>query len=297
MDVAITGSSGFIGTALVERLRRDGHTVRRVVRSAPGPGELQWSPTEGTIDRDGLEGVDAVVHLAGEGIAEKRWTDEQKRRIRESRTKGTTLLAETLAGLDRPPAVLLSGSAIGIYGCRGDETLTEESAPGHGFLPDMVVAWEAAAAPAAEAGIRTANLRTGLVMSPEGGALAKQLPMFKLGLAGRIGDGTQYWPWISLDDVVGAVVHLLTADVAGPVNLTAPRPVTNGEFTRTVGDVLNRPTVLPTPSFGPKLLLGAELAESLLYCSAKVIPTKLEASGYQFTHRELRGAMEHLLGS
>lgn len=296
VDVAITGSSGLIGSALVTALEEGGHTVRRVVRSGPsGPGRVRWSPTEGRIDRDALAGVDAVVNLAGEGISEKRWTDEQKRRIRESRTKGTRLLAEALAGLDPRPSVLLSGSGIHYYGCHGDEELTEADAHGEGFLTEVVVDWEAATAPAAGAGIRTVALRTGIVLSAEGGALAKQLPLFKLGLGGRLGDGRQWWPWISIDDEVGAIVHLLTSEVHGPVNLTAPNPVTNAELTHTLGRVLRRPTALPTPSFGPRLLLGRELADSLLHCSIRAVPRALLDSGYRFAQPELEGALRHLL--
>jgi uncharacterized protein len=296
VDVAITGSSGLIGSALVTALESAGHRVRRVVRSGQsGPGRVRWSPADGEIDTAALAGVDAVVHLAGEGIAEKRWSADQKRRIRESRTQGTRLLAEALAQLDPTPSVLLSGSAIGYYGCRGDEELGEGAGPGEGFLADVVVEWEGAAAPAAAAGIRTAFLRTGIVLATEGGALAKQLPLFKVGLGGRLGDGTQWWPWISLDDEVAAIVHLLTADVSGPVNLVAPGAVTNAEFTSTLGSVLGRPTLLPTPSFGPRLLLGRELADNLLYCSTRVVPEALAASGFTFAHPELEGALRHLL--
>jgi uncharacterized protein len=295
MDVAITGSSGLIGTALRQRLTEAGHTVRRVVRSSPGPGDVLWSPAEGTIDAEALAGVDAVVHLAGEGIAEHRWTDEQKARIHDSRSQGTALLARTLAALDPKPKVLLSGSAVGVYGCRGDEVLTEESEHGDGFLVGVVRDWEAAAAPAQEAGIRTAFLRAGLVLSPEGGALAKLLPLFKVGLGGRMGDGSQWWPWITIDDTTGAIEHLLTAEVAGPVNLAAPSPATNAEITQALGRVLGRPTLVPVPAFGPRLLLGRELADNLLFCSQKMLPTRLRASGYEFAHPELEGALRALL--
>jgi uncharacterized protein len=295
MDVAITGSSGLIGSALVAALHDAGHTVRRVVRSKPGPGEVLWAPAEGTIDAGALAGVDAVVHLAGEGIEERRWTDEQKRKIHDSRVDGTALLARTLAALDPKPSVLLSGSAVGYYGCRGDEVLDEETSRGEGFLADVVVDWEAAAAPAVEAGIRTVFLRTGIVLSTDGGALDKMLPLFKLGLGGHFGDGTQYWPWISIEDEVGAIMHLLTAEVEGPVNLAAPESATNGELTKTLGRVLGRPTLVPIPSFGPRLLLGRELADSLLQCSQRMVPTKLLASGYDFAHPTLEGAFRDLL--
>ena len=297
MDVVVTGASGLIGSALVPALWEAGHTVRRLVRRPPtAPDEVRWDPEAGTIDAEGLAGVDAAVHLAGEGIAEKRWTTEQKRRLVESRTTGTGLLARTLAGLDPKPKVLLSGSAIGFYGDRGEETLTEESAGGTGFLPDLVRQWEAAAQPAVDAGIRTVFLRTGVVLSAEGGAMGKTLPLFKLGLGGPVGDGSTWWSWISIDDHVGATVHLLEADVSGPVNLTAPNPVRHGEYAKAQGRALHRPAVLPVPRFAPKLLLGAELAGSLLGDSARILPTRLEASGYEFRHRRIDEAMQALLG-
>ena len=289
MRVAVTGSSGFLGSRLVADLTAAGHDVVRVRRPQT------WDPDAGTIDAAAFEGVDAAVHLAGEGIAEKRWDEEQKRRILESRTKGTALLARTLASLDRPPAVLLSGSAMGVYGDRGDEVLTETSALGDGFLPDVCRAWEAAAQPAIDAGIRTAFLRTGLVLDRQGGALAKMLPLFKLGVGGRLGSGRQWWSWISLDDWVGAVLHLLGADVAGPVNLTGPAPVTNAEFTKALGNVVRRPTALPVPAFGPRLLLGKELAHELLFTSLRVEPRVLEQAGYAFQHRDVTSALRAVL--
>lgn len=296
MDVAITGSSGLIGTALTSALRTGGHRVRRVVRSGgDGPDAVRWDPAAGTIDRPGLVGVDAVVHLAGEGIAEKRWSDAQKARIRNSRVEGTSLIAEAITGLDRMPQALLSGSAIGLYGDRGDEVLTESSPSGSGFLTDVVEAWEAATAPAEAAGIRTVHLRTGIVLDPHGGALGKQLPLFKLGLGGRLGSGRQWLPWISLADEVGAIVHLLTSTVSGAVNLSAPAPVTNAELTSTLARVLGRPAFVPIPRFGPALLLGKELAETLLYSSARVLPTVLQADGYRFRHATLEEALRDVL--
>ena len=289
MRVAVTGSTGFLGSRLVPDLEADGHDVVRVTRPSV------WDPEAGTIDVAAFEGLDAVVHLAGEGIAERRWSDEQKRRILESRTKGTTLLAETLAGLSDKPAVLLSASAMGIYGDRGVEELTETSPPGDGFLPDVCRAWEAAARPAVDAGIRTAFLRTGLVLDAGGGALAKMLPLFKLGLGGRMGRGDQWWSWISVDDWVGAVRFLLTHDVAGPVNLTGPEPVTNADFTDALGAVLRRPTALRVPSFGPKLLLGSELAHDLLFTSLRVLPEVLEREEYPFAHRDVTSALRGVL--
>lgn len=296
MDVAITGSSGLIGTALTTSLRRAGHTVRPVVRrEGGGPGSVRWDPEAGTIDAAALAGVDAVVHLAGEGVAEKRWTDEQKSRILDSRVKGTTVIAEAMAGLDRKPQALLSGSAVGFYGDRGEEELTEASPPGSGFLPEVAAAWEASTAPAEAAGIRTVHLRTGIVLDRDGGALAKQLPLFKLGLGGRLGSGEQWLPWISLADEVAAIVHLLTSGVSGAVNLTSPAPVTNTDFTTTLAGILHRPSVLPTPRFGPALLLGKELAAALLYTSAKALPTVLQADGYRFVHPTLQEALRAIL--
>ena len=289
MRVAVTGSTGFLGSHLVADLTQDGHDVVRVRR----PGT--WDPEAGTIDAAAFEGVDAVVHLAGEGIAEKRWSDEQKRRILDSRTKGTTLLAETLAGLTTKPKVLLSGSAMGIYGDRGDEVLTETSAPGDGFLPDVCRAWEGAAQPAVDGGIRTAFLRTGLVLDPKGGALGKMLPLFKLGVGGRMGNGRQWWAWISIDDWVGAARFLLDHEVSGPVNLTGPEPVTNADFTKALAGVLHRPAALPVPAFGPKLLLGGELAENLLFTSLRVVPEVLEREGFAFQHRDVTSALRGVL--
>ncbi|MCU1376473.1 MAG: hypothetical protein JWO68_3759 [Actinomycetia bacterium] len=297
MDVVVTGSSGLIGSALVPALWEAGHTVRRLVRRSPSaPDEVRWDPEAGTIDAEGLAGVGAAVHLAGEGIAEKRWTPEQKRRLAESRTTGTRLLAETLAALDPKPSVLLSGSAMGFYGNGGEAILTEDSPRGTGFLPDLVEAWEAAAQPAIDAGIRTAYLRTGIVLSPDGGAMGKTLLLFKLGLGGPVGNGKPWWSWITLEDEVHAIVHLLTADVSGPVNLTAPNPVRNRDYARAQGKALHRPAFLPTPTFAPKLVLGSELANSLLGDSLRILPTRLLASGYEFRHPEIGEAMEAMLG-
>jgi uncharacterized protein (TIGR01777 family) len=296
VDVAVTGSSGLIGRALVRRLADLGHQVRRVVRSGGGgPDEVRWDPMVGMIDSSALAGVDAVVHLAGEGIGDHRWTEAQKRRIKDSRVTGTTVLAEALARLDPRPAVLLTASGISVYGDRGDQVVTEATAPGSGFLPEVVVAWEAATSAAADAGIRTASFRNGIVLSPDGGALAKQLPLFRFGLGGRLGPGTQWMPWISLDDEVSAIVHLLTADVSGPVNLTSPEPVTNATFTSVLGRVLGRPTLLPVPKFGPRLLLGRQLADELLFWSVRAVPERLQASGFEFAHPDLEGALRAVL--
>ena len=296
MDVAITGASGLIGRALAARLSSTGHQVRKVSRSASsGSGDIHWDPATGTIDPAAFEGVNALVHLAGEGIAEKRWSPEQKERIADSRRLSTDLLARTLAGLQHPPTVLLSGSAIGYYGERGDELLTESSGPGDGFLTDVCVAWEAATQPAQDAGIRVAHLRTGIVLDRKAGALGKMLPLFRFGVGGRLGNGRQYWSWISLDDEIAAICWLLMHDVSGAVNLTAPNPVTNAEFTKALAQELHRPAIFPVPRFGPKLLLGKELADSLLFTSARVQPEALTQGGYEFAHPTLPEALRSVL--
>jgi hypothetical protein len=274
--VAVTGSHGFIGSALVESLARDQHDVVRVGRDQ--------------FDAESLRGVDAVVHLAGEPIAAHRWTPEQKRKILESRSGPTATLATSLAAMDQPPRVLVSGSAIGYYGDRGDELLHEDAAPGDDFLAQVCVAWEGATAPARDAGIRVAHIRTGLVLG-RGGALAKMLPLFKLGLGGRFGAGRQWWSWISIEDEIGAIRYLIDQEVSGPVNLTGPEPVTNADFTRALGTVLHRPAVLPVPKFGPQLLLGRELGEQLLFSSQRVEPAVLSDHGYRFRHPEVASAL------
>lgn len=297
MRIAITGSSGLIGTALVHSLENDGHSVVRIVRAGGGSDAIRWDIAAGLLDPSGLEDLDGVVHLAGEGIAEKRWTQEQKTRILESRTKGTALLAATLASLDSKPPVLVSGSAIGFYGDRGDEQLTETSEPGSGFLPDVVRAWEAAAAPAEAAGIRTPRLRTGVVLDRDGGVLGRIAPLAKFGLLGKLGTGRQWMSWISLADEVRAIRFLLDHDIAGPVNATAPTPVTNAVFTRAVGHTLRRPTFLPIPNFGPKLLVGSELAEVLLFEGQRVLPEVLQEHGFDFTTPDLESALRSILRS
>jgi len=295
MRIAITGSSGLIGTALVRSLEADGHTAVRVVRSGGGPGTVRWDIERGEIDAAGLEGLDGVVHLAGEGIGEKRWTDEQKREIKESRSTGTRLLADALAGLSAKPPVLVSGSAIGIYGDRGDEQLTEASGPGAGFLAEVAEAWEGATAPAEATGVRVARIRTGIVLDADGGALQRLATIARFGALGKIGSGQQWMSWVALADEVGAIRFLLEHDVAGPVNVTAPSPVTNAVFTKALGRVLRRPTLLPVPRFGPKLLLGAELAQSLLYDGQRVLPDVLLEAGYEFEHTDLEPALRAIL--
>jgi uncharacterized protein (TIGR01777 family) len=293
MHVAITGSSGLIGTALGSHLSKAGHQVTRVTRS--GSEGIRWDPARGDIERDGFSDVDAVVHLAGAGIGDRRWTTGVKAEIRDSRVLGTRLLSTTLASLDNPPKVLLSASGIGYYGSRGDEILTEDSPPGEGFLAEVCIDWEAETRPAEEAGIRVAHLRTGLVLSPEGGALAKMLPLFKLGVGGKLGSGRQWWSSISLDDEIGIIEWLLTTDVSGPVNLTGPQPLTNADFTRALAKVLNRPALLPVPAFGPRILLGKELADELLFTSARVEPTVASARGYEFSHTTTEAALAGVL--
>lgn len=287
MRIALSGSTGLIGTALVAELRSIGHEVVALVR-----GE-QWDPASGRAPD--LRGVDAVINLAGAGIGDHRWTPEYKRTLLSSRLDTTGLLARTIAETADGPTVFLSAAAIGFYGDRDDELLTEASPAGDGFLPDLVQQWEAATAPAADAGARVATLRSGIVLSPDGGALKKMLPLFKLGAGGPFGSGKQWMSWISIDDEVGAIVHLLDHDVSGPVNLTAPVPVRNKEFAKTLGRVLHRPSLLPVPPFGPKLLLGAELAGALLFESQRVDPVVLAASGYSFEHPELAAALAAVL--
>lgn len=296
MRFAITGSTGFIGGALRASLEADGHEVLRVMRSDGGPGTTRWDVERGEIDAAAFEGLDGVVHLAGEGIGDKRWSHDQKRRIMESRTKGTTLLCEALASLGDKPPVLISGAAVGFYGDRGDEQLTEASGPGTGFLTEVVVAWEAATAPAAAAGIRVATARTGVVLGPDGGALPRLVRLARLGVLGKLGSGRQWMSWISLADEVGALRFLLEHPVGGPVNVTATGPVTNAVFTKALGRVVHRPTILPIPSFGPKLLLGPELADALLFQGQRVLPEVLLDAGYEFQHDEIETALQDILG-
>ena len=298
MKVIISGASGLIGRPLVNRLGADGHDVVRLVRRPPqGPSEIEWDPRGGTIDNAGLEGADTAFHLAGAGIGDHRWTDSYKREILESRVSGTSLLASALAGLDRTPAVLVSASAIGWYGDRGDEILNETAAKGDGFLADVTAAWEAAAVPAASAGIRVVYPRTGIVLSKDGGALQRLLLPFKLGAGGRTGPGSQWWSWITLGDEVRALTHLaFSSAMAGPVNLTAPNPVTNSDFVKALGTALSRPTVLPTPAFALKAMLGSELAEALLFQSQRVVPARLTEDGFTFSSPALEGALQSLIG-
>ena len=293
----MTGAGGLIGSALSRRLTAGGHRVTPLVRRAPGPGEIGWDPGAGRLNPDHLEGLDAVVHLAGENVG-RRWTAERKARIRTSRIQGTRLLSQALARTRRRPNVLVSASAIGIYGDRGEEILTENSPLGDprlDFLAAVGQEWEAAAEPARAVGIRVVDPRFGIVLSPAGGALKKLLLPFRLGLGGQLGSGTQWMSWISIDDVAGAISHALLMDsLSGPVNLTAPEPVRNREFTRTLGRVLSRPTPFPVPAAVLRLGLG-EMATATVLASARVAPKRLLASGYRFEHANLEQGLRHVL--
>jgi uncharacterized protein (TIGR01777 family) len=290
--VAITGSTGLIGRALVDRLRSSGVQVRRLVRGAAKAqsGDVEWDPMRGILAPSALDGVAGVVHLAGEPIA-KRWTPERKRGIRESRVRGTELLARTIASLERKPRVVVSGSAVGVYGDRGDELLDESSATGNDFLANVVGEWERATAPASQAGVRVVLLRTGLVLSRAGGVLEKLLLPFKLGLGGPIGSGRQWMSWISLDDQLRAIEYALASPaLSGPVNLVSPNPVTNAEFAATLGVVLTRPALVPVPALALELLFG-EMARETILAGQRVLPRALVAAGFDFAHPTLEQAL------
>lgn len=296
--IAVTGASGLIGRRLTTFLADNGHRVDALVRRDPRPGttEIRWDPAGGDVDIKALEGVDVVVHLAGEKIADGRWTAARKAAIRDSRVLGTALLSEGLANLTRPPRVFIAASAIGYYGDRGEEPLTEDSPAGKGFLPDVCRAWEATTRPARQAGIRVVNLRFGMVLAAEGGALAKMLTPFKLGLGGKIGSGRQYMSWIGLGDLVGVIHHLISdEELCGPVNAVSPNPVTNAEFTKTLGRLLRRPTILPLPATVVRVLFG-EMGRDLLLASARVLPSKLAQSEFAFQYPRLQAALRAELG-
>lgn len=291
MRILVSGSHGLIGKALINSLTPHGHEIVRLVRNKPNGAEIEWQPNQGKLDAASLEGIDAVVHLAGESIASSRWSDEKKRAIRESRTKGTALLSRTLAQLSRPPAVFVSASAIGYYGSRGDELLTENSAPGNDFLANVCIEWENATKPAIEKGIRTVHARFGIILDAKEGALAKMLTPFRMGVGGRIGNGKQWMSWIAIDDVVSGLRFVISDQTtSGPVNFVAPNPVTNAEFTKTLGRVLSKPTLFPMPEFGVRLAFG-EMGDALLLSSQKVKPGVLK----EFNWPTLEAALRHLL--
>jgi uncharacterized protein len=302
MKVIVTGSTGLVGRALVRSLLADGHEVTRLVRGgsqgfrAPGTTAVHWNPERGELDAQELEGHDAAVHLAGEPIAEGRWDEAKKRRVLESRTKGTQLLAETLAGLNAKPRVLVSASAVGFYGNRGDEVLREESASGEDFVSEVCREWEKGTLAASRAGIRVVHLRIGLVLSMDGGSLPRMLTPFKLGLGGKLGSGRQYVSWITLEDLTGVVRRAIEDEhLRGPVNAVAPGAVTNEAFTKAIGHALGRPTFMALPAFAARLAFG-EVADELLLASTRVEPARLKEAGYQFKHPEIEGAMRSVLG-
>lgn len=298
MKILVSGSHGLVGKALMKSLTVDGHEVIRLVRHEPifGAPEIWWDPSQGRIDAEHLEGLEVVVHLAGESIASGRWTDQKKRTIRESRVKGTSLLSESLSRLSRPPSVFLCASAIGYYGDRGDELLTEQSAPGNDFLAKVCIEWEGATTAAVEKGIRTVHTRFGIILDDNGGALAKMLTPFRLGIGGRVGSGKQWMSWVALDDVVSALKFLVgETSTRGPVNFVSPNPVTNAEFTKTLGRVLSRPTLFPVPEFGARLAFG-EMADALLLSSQRVEPTVLKSKGFEFRWTTLEPALRSILG-
>ena len=298
LKVAVTGSSGLIGRALCHVLTTGGHRVVRLVRrrSTPSSGEALWDPLEGTVEEDRLEGLDAVVHLAGEPLLGLRWTEDKKKRIWASRVEGTELLARALARLRRPPSVLVSASAVGFYGNRGDQLLSESAKPGRGFLAELCQAWEAATGPAVRMGIRVVHLRTGLVLTPAGGALGTMLLPFKIGIGGRIGSGRQYMSWIDHDDLLSLILHVIrTTSIRGAVNATAPYPVPNATFTGTLGRVLQRPTLLPVPGVAIHALLG-EMGKEMLLKGQRVQPGVAEASGFEFLYPGLEESLRHQLG-
>jgi uncharacterized protein (TIGR01777 family) len=293
MRIVISGASGLIGTELRRHLGESGHDVAQLVRRTPAAGQVQWDPASGNLDPAALAGADAVINLGGAGIGDKRLSEERKQLVLSSRVDSTSLLAGTMAAMDAPPPVFLSASAIGFYGDRGDAALDESSPSGAAddFLVHVVEAWESAAQPAAAAGIRTVLMRSGIVLDNDEGALGKMLLPYKLGIGGKLGSGDQWWSWIALQDEVRAISHLLTSALSGPVNLTAPNPVTNKAFVDVLGEVLKRPTVLPVPKFALSALLGSDRADALVFTSAKVLPKKLLEDGFVFDYPELRAAL------
>jgi uncharacterized protein (TIGR01777 family) len=294
VKVAVSGASGFIGSALVPALAAEGHDVLRLVRRAPRDGaEIEWDPSAQVIDRTALAGVEAIVHLAGENVGH-RWTESRKRVIHDSHVEGTRLLAATAATLEPKPSVLVCAGGIDVYGGRGDEILTEESTLGEGFLAEVGRAKEAAAEPARVAGIRVVNFRQGIVLAKHGGALQRMLPFFRFGLGGRVASGKQWWSWVALDDVAAAYAYALRSELAGPVNVCAPNPVTNEQFTQALGTAVNRPTVLPAPEFGVRALYG-EMGVEVLIRRPRVLPAKLLDAGFEFSYPNIDVALERAL--
>ncbi len=295
MKVAVTGTSGLIGSGLVSFLSKKGITVSKILRENPEGDEISWKPEGGDWNSAFTDGIDGIVHLAGENIASGKWTKEKKEKIKQSRIEGTKSLCDHVLKLPAPPSVFVCASAIGFYGDRGMEFLNESSSRGSGFLPDVCIGWEEAAQSVSSVGIRVVNVRFGVVLSKEGGVLAKMLTPFKMGMGGKIGSGKQYMSWVAMDDVTGAIYHALTTDsLKGPVNVTAPNPVTNKEFTKALGRVLKRLTVMPMPAFAAKLAFG-KMANDLLLASTRVAPRKLSDSGYVFQYTELESALRHIL--
>jgi uncharacterized protein (TIGR01777 family) len=295
MRIAVTGSSGLIGQALSRKLKDEGHEVLPVVRQRRDDGTIHWDPSNEQMSADKLEQLDALIHLAGENIAQRRWSEAQKQRILDSRVTGTRFISETLAGLSSKPKVFVSASAIGYYGDHRELPVDESSDTGEGFLAEVCRSWEAACKPARDAGIRTVNPRIGVVLSKRGGALAKMLPPFRMCVGGVIGNGKQVWSWVSINDVVGAIVHAIEHDsIHGPLNVTSPDACTNAEFTKALGHVLGRPTIVPLPAFAARLALG-EMADALLLSSCRVIPGKLAETGYEFRHPHLEACLRALL--
>lgn len=294
MKILVSGATGLIGSALAKAAGAAGHSVTALSRKKT-PGSISWDPSTNTLDATALEGFDAVVHLAGESIAAGRWTATRKKRILDSRVQGTRLLANTLAQLQRRPSVMVSASAVGFYGDCGDRILREDSPPGNDFLASVCREWEQATEPASKAGIRVVHLRTGIVLAKEGGALAKMLLPFKMGVGGRIGSGRQYMSWIDLEDEVGVILHCLGRDsVRGPVNSVGPSPVTNAEFTKALGRALSRPTIFPLPAFMARVMLG-EMADALLLSSQRVEPAKIQSAGFRFQHTNLEQTLRRIL--
>lgn len=297
MKYLITGATGFVGSVLTARLTSSRHRVIRLTRKAPPLGDdmAHWDPAKAELDRSALEGVEAVVNLAGEGISSRRWNDAHKARVLASRVQATTLLAEAIADLDRPPKVLISASGVHFYGDRGDEVLTESSEPGNGFMAGVVHEWENSTKAAEQAGVRVVRTRSGVIQGKSGGALPLQALLFKLGLGGKLGPGTQWLSWISIDDEIGAMLHLIAHDeISGSVNLTSPNPVTNQEFTRALGRVLGRPSIITAPEHALRIVLG-EMADELVLASQRVLPARLQDSGYEFRDPEIEPALRRIL--